>query len=390
MVHRDVSPNNILLTPAGDAKLGDFGIAQITRHAVAPPPKALQGKVGYMAPEQLAGRAVDARTDLFAAGVVLLELLSGRRAFALDHELATLAANYGGYTRGIVLGVPGPLATVLRRALAQSREERYPSARAFARALTRAGEALGLSAGRAQVAELLRGSEETIQSGSRSTLRSVALARGRNAPLRSALPAGAGLESRFATRVAQAARAVAIGAAVQADPALPGSIERRRGLSAFRFGEPVSLPGRVSLSPAATRGMLRRLTNRRASGLMIARSGKREMRVFFDEGAPVFVAANDERELLGERLVRLGHATGPAIELAVERAARWDCSLGEALVDMGVANARTVFGEIRGQMAERLHDLLRWKSGTLGFVPGARPGIVALRLCPAALDLSVA
>mgnify|MGYP003383410912 CR=1 FL=1 len=89
-------------------------------------------------------------------------------------------------------------------------------------------------------------------------------------------------------------------------------------------------------------------------------------------------------------LAGIGHATGPAIELAVERAARWDCSVGEALVDMGVASARTVFGEIRGQMTERLHDLTRWKSGTLGFVSGARPGIVALRLCPAELDIDVA
>ena len=87
VVHRDVSPNNILLTPDGDAMLGDFGIARITRGAPAPSPKALQGKVGYMAPEQLAGRPVDARADLFAAGVVLLELLSGRRAFARDHKL---------------------------------------------------------------------------------------------------------------------------------------------------------------------------------------------------------------------------------------------------------------------------------------------------------------
>ncbi len=390
VVHRDVSPNNILLTPDGDAMLGDFGIARITRGAPAPSPKALQGKVGYMAPEQLAGRPVDARADLFAAGVVLLELLSGRRAFARDHELATLAANYGGYARGIDAGVPGALVAVLRRALAQRREERYPSAHAFARALGRASKELGVSAGRVQLAKLLRDYEESFQPGLRSTVRSITRARGRPAPVRAALPAGAGLESRFATRVARAARAVAIGASIEADPALPSSIERRRGLPGYRFGEPASLPQCAPLSPAATRDLLRRLTHRRASGLLIARSGKREMRVFFDDGAPVFVAANDERELLGERLVRLGHATGPAIELAVERAARWDCSVGEALVDMGVASARTVFGEIRGQMTERLHELTRWKSGTLGFVSGARPGIVALRLCPAELDIDVA
>lgn len=389
VVHRDVSPNNILLTPRGDAVLGDFGIAQVTRGAVAPTSKALQGKVGYMAPEQLAGRSVDARTDLFAAGVVLLELLSGRRAFARDHELATLAANYGGYTRGLVASVPGPLVSVLRKALAQRREDRYPSARDFSRALSRAGRGLDLSAGRAQLLELLH-SPEPAEPEERSAVRSVAPRRVRSAPARAALPAGVGVESRLATRVARAARAVAIGEAFEPDLALPSSIDRKRGLSGYRFGDPSSLPAGAALSPAATCDLLRRLTKGRASGLMIARSDRREMRVFFDDGAPVFVATNDESELLGERLVRLGHASGPAIELAVERAARWDCSLGEVLVDMGIASARTVFSEIRRQMAARLRDVMRWNSGTLGFISGARPGIVALRLCPAELDLDVA
>ena len=116
VVHRDVSPNNILLTAEGDVKLGDFGIALITCGARPASANALQGKIGYMAPEQLAGEPLDARTDLFAAGVVLLELLTGRRAFARDHELATLAANYAGYARGLDADLPGPLSGVVQRA----------------------------------------------------------------------------------------------------------------------------------------------------------------------------------------------------------------------------------------------------------------------------------
>ncbi|MCC6669348.1 MAG: serine/threonine protein kinase [Polyangiaceae bacterium] len=385
VVHRDVSPNNILLTAEGDVKLGDFGIALITCGARPASANALQGKIGYMAPEQLAGEPLDARTDLFAAGVVLLELLTGRRAFARDHELATLAANYAGYARGLDSDLPTPLARVVQKALAQRRDDRFASAVDFAHALEEASQELGHRSGREQLAQYLRESESDGNATAGSTVRGVVRAR-RTAGSRPSLPPGAGIESRRAASVAREARALAKGAAFEHDPSLPASIERRRGLLAFHFGQPAELPERRRLTPAATRRMVRELVETRASGLLIARTPRRETRVFFDDGAPVFTACTDECELLGERLVRLGQATPAYIELAVERALRWDCPLGEALVDMGAVSARSVFVEIRRQMRERLRDLLSWKSGELGFVRNARPGLVAVRFCPSELE----
>ncbi|MBI3203680.1 MAG: serine/threonine protein kinase [Myxococcales bacterium] len=385
VVHRDVSPNNILLTADGDVKLGDFGIAVITRGATPPSTTALQGKIGYMAPEQLAGEPLDARTDLFAAGVVLFELLTGRRAFARDHELATLTANYAGYARDIDGGLPGPLARVLERALAQRPDDRFESASDFTRALDAVAPEPGSRSGREQLAQFASETEALDGQGLRSSVRAVARPRGPRS-VRPSLPLGAGIESRCAARVSAAARALATGGEVAHDASLPGSLERRRGLLAFRFGEPAGLPERRRVTPGLTRAMLRHLTDTRASGLFVARTATREMRVFFDLGAPVFIACTDDRELLGERLVRLGQATPAYIELAVERALRWDCPLGEALVDMGVVSARAVFVEIRRQMRERLADLLAWTSGELGFVKNARPGLLAVRLCPSEIE----
>lgn len=380
VVHRDVAPNNLLLTLDGEVKLGDYGIAQIIRAGVPSAPAAMQGKVGYMAPEQLAGGALDARTDLFAAGVVLLELLTGRRAFARDHEVATLAANYGGYARGIDASVPGPLAAVVRKALAQRREDRFSSAQVFARALAEARGALGLRSGREQLARFLCENADTLHPGLRSTVRPISNTRRVADAHPPSLPAGAGIESRLAGRVARAARALATGRIEDCDASLALGLERRRDMLAFRFGEPGEVRPCGPISPSHTRAVLRELAARRASGLLVARSGPRETRVFFDEGAPIFIASNADGELLGERLVRAGRATPSDVELAVERASRWDCQLGEALVDSGVASARSVFGEIREQMRARLRELGAWTDGELGFVEHARPGLAALRL----------
>ncbi len=92
LVHRDVSPANVLLSMEGEVKLADFGIARAMSQARLTDPGTLKGKLAYMAPEQARGGAVDARADVFALGVVCWELCAGRRLFARDAEAATLAA----------------------------------------------------------------------------------------------------------------------------------------------------------------------------------------------------------------------------------------------------------------------------------------------------------
>jgi len=90
LVHRDVSPHNVFVTTAGDVKVLDFGIAKTNR--IATMSGLVRGKAGYMAPEQLAGLSVDARSDLFALGVVTWEMLAGRRLWELDSETGVARA----------------------------------------------------------------------------------------------------------------------------------------------------------------------------------------------------------------------------------------------------------------------------------------------------------
>ena len=97
LVHRDLKPENVFLTRSGVTKILDFGIAKLTADAgavdgVATLTGVLFGTAGYLAPEQIRGSAVDGRTDLFALGSTLFEMLTGRRAFARDHTVDTLHA----------------------------------------------------------------------------------------------------------------------------------------------------------------------------------------------------------------------------------------------------------------------------------------------------------
>ncbi|MBM4779075.1 MAG: protein kinase [Archangiaceae bacterium] len=136
IVHRDVTPHNVLLSFDGAVKLTDFGIAKASTTHTAP--GVLKGKFAYMAPEQARGEMVDSRTDIFALGVVLWEMLTGGRLFDGDSELAVLRAVQSSLIAPpsrLNPEVPNELSDIVLKALSRPPAERYQSAFEFDKAL---------------------------------------------------------------------------------------------------------------------------------------------------------------------------------------------------------------------------------------------------------------
>lgn len=138
LVHRDVSPQNIFVTYDGQVKVTDFGIARAAgRLAQETDTGHAKGKCSYMSPEQIASQPLDRRTDVFALGIVMWELLSGKRLFATGNDAETLLRIAGGEVRPLsdFVEVSSELEAIVTKALAHRREERFASAEDLADAL---------------------------------------------------------------------------------------------------------------------------------------------------------------------------------------------------------------------------------------------------------------
>lgn len=139
IVHRDIKPANLLLEPGGRVKLADFGVARMQDSGDATRTQgSMVGTLKYMSPEQVQSQPVDARADLFAAGIVLYQLLTGVRPFdgSSDFDVIQKITSQNPLPpSSLTPGLPQAIDAVVARALEKSRENRYPTAQAFKEAL---------------------------------------------------------------------------------------------------------------------------------------------------------------------------------------------------------------------------------------------------------------
>jgi len=418
IVHRDVSPSNVLLSIHGDVKLSDFGIARaLLAEERAQHSNRAKGKLGYLSPEQVRGRPVDQRADLFAAGVVAAELLIGRELFAGGSELAILLAirdaNIAPFDR---LAIDPDLKAAVRAALARDPDERVPSAAAFAASLEphlRSPE----SAIRREIAELVRlasGAQDDDEGMQRtpeishwaddapptpSTDVFISIdvdlgARPSAAPTAELSDQTYAVETadgrvRAVYRFAELAQALTTGhigpddlvsidggepAPVRSHPQL----QRHLPMSSMT---PVTMDARLAKEPDVRRnfagaGFVRGLAESavaRETGLWLCEQGGSRKEVYVDRGAPAFVGSNIAGEMLGEFLVARAVISRGQLDTALAVMPRFEGRLGDTLVGLGYVEPVELFQHIAAQVREKILDLFAWTSGEATFYRGVPP-----------------
>lgn len=404
IVHRDVSPGNVLLGRAGEVKLTDFGIVRSDFIDRRTNPGELKGKIGYMSPEQALGHELDARSDLFTLAIILAEMLMARPLFPGRSEIEILSrihdADLGVLERHAQHLRPEVLA-MLRRALAKSPSQRFATADEFAEELRKVARAAGVALSDSELSGWLSTlGIMPMTSGVRPAvnpaveklpprLRAVPSDRptepGRipdmDARFRLEVPEGreVGLlgysdliELVVTGRVPQSARVLEPGRGPR-PIAEVAALGRILGSRAYAFG---TLPERAQASPlipSALPSFLYALAAKRATGLLVVRDRRRERRIYLRAGAPVHVASTQREELLGRRLVAQGLIRTEQLGVALAESAESGEHLGVTLVDRGFLRPAALVRALHAQVELRAFELGSWARGELAFARGERP-----------------
>ncbi|HEY6038891.1 MAG TPA: serine/threonine-protein kinase, partial [Kofleriaceae bacterium] len=148
IVHRDITPSNLMVSYEGTVKLVDFGVAKARFRSTETQAGTIMGKVAYLSPEQCTTGVIDHRSDLFSLGIVLYEMLTGTRLFKRENDYETLRAVANDHPiapSAVVAGLPRGLDEIVLRALAKNPAQRFPTAHAMLDAIEQCAEAAGMS-----------------------------------------------------------------------------------------------------------------------------------------------------------------------------------------------------------------------------------------------------
>jgi len=374
IVHRDISPSNIFISKHGDVKLGDFGIAHVQERESTTQSGTLKGKYGYMSPEQIKGGPLDSRSDLYAVGVVLAEMLMGRRLFMAPSDLETLLmVREGRLDRLDKYGcdLPTPLDAIVRRALKPDPAERYETATAFRDALAdyllESGERVSAGDLRAFSSELFGGGASPWAQPQREQKAPKAVTSGGSQPGAFSAPStGSGVRPRSGGAVTTGA-----GGGQPGTPDLDRFPARHDPGTRFVSSAPLRPPdGAGDAGVISPMRIFSELAVARETGLLHFELPDRTKEIYLVGGAPASVTSSLPSERFGEYLVAKGALRPSDLEQALSALPRYAGRLGDTVVGLGFLKPLEVFRLLSEQVRDRVVDVFTWTESRFAFFRG--------------------
>jgi serine/threonine-protein kinase len=394
-VHRDVSPANILLSRTGHVKLTDFGIATVRSRAPTTEDGQVRGKLGYMSPEQVLGKELSGKSDVFTLSTVLAEMLIGEPMFQGESELNVLLQIRDADLRVLARcerRIPQDIRALVLRGLQRDPEER-PTAGAFSEACAEVMRRRGMGHGPDRVARLLShlnliegdAPEVHLPDADVSSLVDSDLMHHAGQELigpqavtsptiyRVQLPDGSVMGPMSYPRLIQLLTTGVIDSRSTKISKADGTyLDPSQLPELTRFVTSPGLQWKLEeLAQAEKQGQLRAATllpvfydivSRRQTGVLHLWQRNRRKKIYFVDGS----------ELLGEYLVATGQCLRMEIEMALALLPKYGGRLGDALVGLGILRPVELFRAISDQVRGRLMESFRWRRGEWAFVRGAR------------------
>jgi eukaryotic-like serine/threonine-protein kinase len=370
IVHRDISPGNVLLSWRGDVKLTDFGIARAAERRHKTEAGTLKGKYGYMSPEQVSGGEIDSRSDLFSVGILLAEMVMARRLFTSTNDLDILLMVRDARLDRLhkyASEFPVELRVLTVRALQRRPEDRWQSAAQFRDALDewiRRTTRVGARDLAALVGRVINAPTADLENGVVADVGSDSL----SGPLTRMSHARAEAEAARARARYIAGDGVPLGD--QGDPGSSGIITIGEDDVAAEEVEPPSGPREVGdLRERSVLRVVHGLAKSHATG-MLSLEGRAGVlkEVYFLDGQPQFVSSNVESERLGNFLVQSGALTPQSLHRALGVMHHFGGRLADTLVGLDILDPLEAYRLLAKQVAAKLMEAFSWQKGRYTWV----------------------
>jgi serine/threonine-protein kinase len=364
IVHRDVSPRNILISYAGEVKLTDFGVARARDREEHTEQGVIKGKVRYISPEGAAGQPVDGRSDLYSLGVVFAEMMTMMPFREAANDMAMLLdIRHGEYDSERLKSLPPPIQRVLERALAPDRSDRYPDVEAFRTDLLAGLDEDTLPMTDGQLNEFMNKVYAKDIQQERET---------ENAAERQVLDATRTAAGTPTTAVSSPANPLNVFSGQESHPLnlnLPNGQQIRIAVQTVPADEPnPDLHG--DLLNVSVPRLLHRLVEERESGRLDLHRDPVRKTLFLEDGNPAFAVSNVEREFFGEYLVARGVLTREQHTAALDLAARKGLRFMEATLAQQLLQPNQIYRYLADQIRDRILELFSWIGGTYAFYRG--------------------